>query len=140
VLLSAYVNILEALASVRGDRDFEEEVRWVRQQILTEPELKTVEKGGAVEPPTGGQLNWDVKVESMPVADVFSAQLHLEYRRQEPSGEKLRKFDETMVLLRPSWSEPVERGKIFEEAKQRIESSRRMVGTSAKSSEKTKRK
>ncbi len=128
VLTSSYLNIIEGLESVRGDREFEQEVRWVREQALLQADLKELEKGGETKTPAGATLVWTAQVEAAAVADLFTVDLHVEMTAER---EKKREYNERLTVLRPAWSEPVERGKLFEEAKRRIEEDRRRRGEAA---------
>jgi prepilin-type N-terminal cleavage/methylation domain-containing protein len=128
VLTTSYLNIIEGLAAVRIDREFEQEVRWVREQVLLQADLKELEKGGETRTPAGATLSWTSTVEPAAVADLFTVELAVEMTAEK---EKTREYRERLTLLRPSWSEPVERGKLFEDAKQRIEEDRRRRGVAA---------
>lgn len=125
VLTSAYLNILEGLESVKANRDFEQEVRWVREQVLLKADLEETLKGGEAQSPAATGLRWTVNVQPTAVADLFTLDLHVEM----VAGDKpALEYNERLSVLRPSWSEPVERGNLVEEAKQRIEEDRRRRG------------
>ncbi len=128
VLTSSYLNIIEGLAAVRTDHEFEQEVRWVREQVLLQADLKELEKGGEIKTPASASLFWTTRVAPAAVADLFTVELHVEMTTEKA---KKREYNERLTVLRPSWSEPVERGKLFEEAKQRIEEDRRRRGIAA---------
>ncbi len=124
-LAAAYLNIVEGLESVKTDREFEQEVRWAREQVLRQADLAEVEKGGEVRTPGGATVRWNAEVVPGAVADLFTVALRVEF---EGTDKKAREAHERLTVLRPSWSEPVERGKLFEAAKQRIEENRRRRG------------
>lgn len=128
VLTTSYLNIIEGMAAVRIDREFEQEVRWVREQVLLQADLKELEKGGEIKTPAGATLSWTSTAQPAAVADLFTVDLSVEMTAEK---EKKRTYHERLSVLRPSWSEPVERGKLFEEAKQRIEDDRRRRGVVA---------
>ncbi len=125
ILAATYLNILEGLESVKTDREFEQEVRWAREQVLRQSDLAEVEKGGEVRTPGGATVRWSAEVVPGAVADLFTVALRVEF---ESGEKKARETQERLTVLRPSWSEPVERGKLFEAAKQRIEEDRRRRG------------
>ena len=127
VLTSSYLNIIEGMAAVQTDREFEQEVRWVRDRVLLLADRAEVEQGGELTTPAAAKLSWDATVVPAPVADLFLVELHI---AMAADGEKesAREYRERLTVLRPGWSEPVERGKLFEEAKQRIEEDRRRRG------------
>lgn len=124
VLVASYLNIVEGLAAVRTDREFEQEVRWVREQVLLQADLEELGKGGATATPTQAKLSWTVSVEPAPVADLFTIDLQVAMEREK----ERRDHTERLTVLRPQWSEPVERGKLIDEARQRIEEDRRRRG------------
>lgn len=124
VLASAYLNIIEGLESVKTDREFEQETRWVRELVLREADRAETEKGGEARTAGGAAVRWTARIAPAAVADLFTVELHVELERDG----KRRVQDERLSVLRPSWSEPVERGKLFEAAKQRIEVDRRQRG------------
>lgn len=125
VLTSSYLNIIGGLESVKGDHDFEQEVRWVREQALLQADLKELEKGGEIKTPANATLRWTAKVTPAAVADLFAIELHAELAADKG---KAREYNERLTVLRPAWSEPVERAKLFEEAKRRIEEDRQRRG------------
>jgi len=129
VLAGAYVNILESMENVRTDRAFEQEVRWVRERILSEPDLKKVEEGGEAQTPDFGVAKWETVIEPTEVADLFSVTMHVQMEGGE--DQPLREVTETFMVLRPQWSEPVEKQKLRTEAKTRIEEDRRHRGVLA---------
>jgi prepilin-type N-terminal cleavage/methylation domain-containing protein len=128
VLVASYVNIIDGLESVKADREFEQEVRWVREQVLLQPDLDELEKGGEIKTPAAATLSWQAAVAPALVADLFTVDLHVEMTAEKA---KRHEYHERLTVLRPSWSEPVERAKLFEDAKQRIEEDRRRRGTAA---------
>ena len=130
VLTSSYLNIIEGMAAVQTDREFEQEVRWVRERVLLLADRAEVEKGGELATPAAAKLSWEATVVPAPVADLFHVELHVAMAAGTGNA-KTREYRERLTVLRPGWSEPVERGKLFEEAKQRIEEDRRRRGVVA---------
>lgn len=126
VLAGAYINVLEGVESVRTDRAFEQEVRWVREQILTEPDIAKVEEGGESVSPDFGTAVWEVRVEPTDLADLFRVEMRVEMGAVD--GKALREVTTHFLVLRPQWSETVEREKLRTEARSRIEGERRRQG------------
>lgn len=131
VLASSYLNIITSLEAVKTDRAFDQEVRWVRDQVFQEPDLKELEKGGELRTADGGAVRWQASVFPAAVADLFTVELHVEMTAEKSGKSTQREHTERLTVLRPSWSEPVERSKLFEEAKQRIEEDRQRRGVIA---------
>lgn len=125
VLTSSYLNIIEGMAAVRLDREFEQEVRWVREQVLSQVDLEELAKGGDVRTPSEATVTWTVTVQPAPMVDLFTVDLQVEMLGAK---QTLRRHHEQLTVLRPSWSEPTERGQLLEEAKKRIEEDRRRRG------------
>jgi len=123
MLAGAYVNVLDGMESVRTDRAFEQELRWIREKVLLEPALDKVEDGGEAPTPDFGLARWEVTVEPTTVADLFLVSLHVTMEGGE--DEPLREVSEQFMLLRPAWSEPVDRDKLRNESRSRIEEQRR---------------
>ena len=128
VLASSYLNIITSLEAVKTDRAFEQEVRWVREQALQEADRKELEKGGELTTPENGAVRWQAEVFPSVVPDLFSVELHVELAGEKAGKQETREHTERLTVLRPSWSDPVERGKLLEDAKQRIEEDRRRRG------------
>lgn len=126
VLAGAYVNVITGVESVRTDRAFEQEVRWVRDRVLSQVDMEKVEEGGEVESLDFGRVQWEVTVQPTALADVFSIEMRMQ---MDGAGEHpAREWTETFLVLRPQWSEPLEREKLRTEARERIEESRRRQG------------
>ncbi|MFT3829538.1 MAG: prepilin-type N-terminal cleavage/methylation domain-containing protein [Opitutaceae bacterium] len=125
VLTSSYLNLIEGLAAVRLDREFEQEVRWVREQVLVQTDQEELAKGGEMTSPAGAKISWSAQVQPAAMVDLFTIELQVE---MAVGKREARRHQERLVVLRPSWSEPTERGKLLEEAKKRIEEERRARG------------
>lgn len=126
VLAGAYVDIIEGVERVRADRAFEQEMRWVREQVLIETDLKKVEEGGESTTTDFGRARWDVEIEPTEIADLFRVSIHVVMEGTDDVAP--REATEQIMLLRPQWSEPVEREKLRTESRSRIEESRRRQG------------
>lgn len=125
MLASAYIGILQSLEAVKMDHALNEELRWLRERVLSEGDREALEKGGEVKTLDLGGVRWSVAIGPSNVADLFQVELNVELGDSEASR---RRKSETMFVLRPSWSEAVERGKIIEGVKTQIEAGRREKG------------
>lgn len=118
VLASAYINVLFGLESVRVDRVLEQEMAFVRSVVLTAPDLETLEEGGEL--PTGelGIAYWEAELEPTAIADLFIVRVTVSLEgTRETEGKSL---NERLVVLRPGWSEPVDRDKLRAESRERL--------------------
>ena len=91
-------------------------------------DLDDLKKGGELKTPAAKTLRWNVTVEPAPVADLFTIDLSVELDAGKGSA---RESHERLAVLRPAWSEPVDRAKLFEDLKRRIEDDRRNRGVVA---------
>ena len=134
VLAGAYVNVLDGIESVRTDRAFEQEMRWVREQVLSQSDLKELEKGGESATEDFGKIHWEVQVDPTDIADLFHVSVHV---MMDGTDEKAaRDGTQQFMVLRPLWSEPVDREKLRSESKERLEESRRDAGVLSKKGKK----
>ena len=123
VLAASYINVLFGLEAVRVDRVLEQEMAFVRSVILTAPDLETVEDGGEL--PTGamGYAYWEAELEPTLIADLFVVQVSVVL--QGTGDDEERSLTERLVVLRPDWSEPVDREELRADSMQRLEEARR---------------
>ena len=110
VLGAAYVNTLEAhrAAAQRAARGAP--LEFLREAVLNEPEREKIEAGGDLPLPDSRRLHWEATVEETAVPDLFRVELT---GRME--GGDLRapeEFAHTLLLLRPTWSDPQKREQI----------------------------
>ena len=111
-LAGAYIDVLNGLERVKVDQQLEQELAFVRTQVLLQPDLDEVELGGDVPTATHGLARWTTAVTpSERVADLFRVDLEIEL---EGDGEAIPSstFTQTLYLLRPDWSEPTDRDDI----------------------------
>jgi prepilin-type N-terminal cleavage/methylation domain-containing protein len=107
VLGAAYVNTLNAHHAVAVRAATGHEIDYLRDALLNEPERENVEKGGEVMLPDNRRLQWDAVVDEAPVPDLFKVTV-----RGRVSGSATveeSSFEETLMLLRPTWSDPAKR-------------------------------
>jgi len=119
VLGSAYLNILNSYtAAARGAR-LNEDFAFARQLVITEPDRTKLEQGGEFDNAQGRRVRWSVDIASTNEADLFNVAFTCEV--QDPSTPEPQKLTQNFMLLRPTWvTDQAERGKLKEEAKQRI--------------------
>lgn len=123
VLGAAYVNVLNSYRIIGEHGEFDQDLRVVRSHLLLEPDLEKAEEGGEVRLPGERVAQWHAEVEPAQVADLFHVLFACEIRA--PEREEPFSFEQRLTLLRPSWSDPIERDAILEESRQRLEQWRR---------------
>ena len=111
VLAAAYLNVIGGLASLNHRQQQEEDWKFVRTMVLSQPERQAVEAGGRLSLPDGRSLTWQGKVESTEVANLFRVTLTAD----APAFGSIREpwhREQSLVLLRPAWSDAGEREKL----------------------------
>jgi prepilin-type N-terminal cleavage/methylation domain-containing protein len=118
VLAVAYLNVLGGYQSVAKRQQSEEEWKLVRAIVLSEADREKVEAGGQLQLPDNSNVHWKATIEDTTVADLFAVTV-----RSEPeitSGNEARAREQRIFLLRPRWSDPVERNRLRAESQERL--------------------
>lgn len=118
VLAASYLNVLNSYAVVANANQTNEDVTFARAQLLAEPDRESLEEGGDFESTNGRRVKWNATIASTAINDLFTVTFICEIT--DPAKNKPEKVTETFTLLRPTWSDPAERAKLFEEARVRI--------------------
>lgn len=125
VLAASYVHVLNSLEAVKVDQALEQELAFVRSQVLLQPDLQEIEKGGEVPTPNYGTATWTATVTpSETVADLFRVELVVELEGDKADVAP-RKVTQSLQVLRPDWSEPVDRDKLRQKTRERLEEAKR---------------
>jgi prepilin-type N-terminal cleavage/methylation domain-containing protein len=122
VLGAAYVNTLNAHHAVAVRAATGHEIDYLRDALLNEPERENVEKGGQVNLPDNRRLQWDATIEEAVVPDLFKVTVHGKIFSNSPTSDD--SFDETIMLLRPTWSDPAKREQLRNDWAQRLTKTR----------------
>lgn len=118
VLGASYINVLNAYSRVNEAQRLDEEVAFARRELLTEADRDELEQGGEYETRDGRRVAWRVEIEPTEIADLFDVTFTCEFdRTAEAEPEQVV---QRFRLLRPSWSEEVERETLRREAAERI--------------------
>jgi prepilin-type N-terminal cleavage/methylation domain-containing protein len=119
VLGAAYLNILNSYQAVgRGTGDAED-VAFARQELLTQIDLTTAENGDEFDTPEGHHVQWSLDPSNPPlpspiVTDLFTVTFICEVSDTPTSTP--RKYTETFMLVRPTWSDATTRGEVKQAA------------------------
>jgi len=125
ILAAAYVNVLNALDSVKGDQAFEQAIVLVRSQILQEPDREVIEDGDELPTARFGQAHWRAVVTpSETIADLFRVDLEITFDGSEERPEP-RTVEQSLWVLRPDWSEPTERDALRARTRERLQELKR---------------
>ncbi len=121
-LTQAFVNILMSLDSIDNETSLQADLQFLRSHIILEPDLEKLEEGGEINTLGSGSAHWQAEVEPMPVSDLFRVILTIELL--EPQDSNPVTITEEILLLRPTWSDPVERSTILAENADRLQDER----------------
>lgn len=110
VLAAAYLNVLGAYQAVALRQQGEEEWKLVRSVVLSESDREKVEAGGRLQLPDLGSLQWTATIEPTAVADLFAVTVRAEPEFSREGENRAR--EQKILLLRPRWSDPLEREKL----------------------------
>jgi len=109
---------------MKDARELEQDLLWVRSQVLTEPSYEKLEEGGELTALTMGEVEWEVEVEMTEVLDLYLVNLTLEYEGNDDFGIEPGERNSQMYLLRPSWGGhadfATERNRLLEDKRDKI--------------------
>lgn len=118
VLAAAYLNVLGSYQAVAKRQQGEEEWKLVRATVLAETDRTKVEAGGHLPLPDNSNLHWTATIKETAIADLFAITVRAE-PEAAPAGES-RAREQTLMVLRPLWSEAGERDKLRAATLQRL--------------------
>ena len=118
VLGATYVNALNAYEAATRRNEYGEDLRFVRSAVLAEPDRDKVEEGGQLDLGGNKRARWQADVASTGTADLFAVTWTCEIT--DPVRPQPYRVTQTFMLLRPTWSDPVERSQLLEQAKEVI--------------------
>lgn len=122
VLSSTFVNALLARDRVQSNDIRNADIRAVRLQLLLTPNLEDAEDGSEIETLSNGEATWRAEIEPTNVIDLFRVELYIEFL--DPQEEQEASHQETLYLLRPTWSESSDRSDLLQEKKEDLLDSR----------------
>lgn len=118
VLAGAYVNVLNGYAIVARGNQANEDVVFARAQMLAEPDRKIIDQGGDFESTGGRRVKWTATIASTTINDLFNVTFVCEI--SDPARSEPERVTQTFTVLRPTWSDPAERGQLVIEVRSRI--------------------
>ena len=84
-------------------RELEQDLIWVRSQILRIADYEKFSEGGEIESLSMGDVSWETEVEMTDVLDLYKVVLRLEYEGNEDYEIEAGERESAMYLLRPTW-------------------------------------
>ena len=121
-LISTFVSALTARERSFNDDMLHADIRAVRMQLLLEPNREDAEDGGRYPTLNHGEANWRASIEPTEIVDLFRVELSIDFSKAPQGGPE--RLEETLYLLRPTWSEADERSQLLEDKRQELERSR----------------
>ncbi len=118
VLGLTYVNALSAYELAARHDEYAEDLRFVRAALLTEPDRDKAAAGGDLDLGDNKRAHWTADITPTATADLFTVVWRCEIA--DPARREPYRAAQTLLLLRPTWSDPVERSKLLDQAKERI--------------------
>jgi general secretion pathway protein I len=119
ILAGTYLNVLNSYDIVARSTVVDADLAYARSIVLTEPDVKKLEKGGEFATADGRNVRWSVEILPTTVADLFTVNFTCELG--ESGGGETRKATETFTVYRPTWSvDPAARSQLKQDAKNRI--------------------
>ena len=111
--------IHRALEQIESQDSREADIRFVRQTVLAIEQRKILEEGDEMNTLNSGVAMWEVEIEETTVPDLFKVILTIAFDGDSNSGEP--HIDELYIFRKGSdWSQPVDRGTLLEENRERI--------------------
>lgn len=123
VLYESAMNGLLTLKALQRETEQFDDLRFVRNQILQEPDLDKFEEGGEVETLDSGTVRWEAIVEPTETLHLFRVDLTIEFPAEKGSIEP-RIVQETLHVLRPTWSDPADATELLEDAREKVTNER----------------
>lgn len=118
VLGATYVNALNAYEAVSRRNAYDADLRFARSAVLTEADRDKAEEGGDLDLGGNKRAHWQADIAATETVDLFSVAWTCEIN--DPARREPYLVTQNFLLLRPTWSDPVERTKLLDKVKQRI--------------------
>lgn len=93
---------------MKDTREMEQDLLWVRSEVLSESSYETFTEGGDINSLSMGEVKWEVEVEMTDVLDLYKVFLSLEYDGNENYGVSAGTRSYQIYLLRPGWGKDSE--------------------------------
>jgi general secretion pathway protein I len=118
VLGGTYVNALNAYEMAARRNEYTEDLRFVRAALLTEPDRDKAAAGGDLDLGNEKRAHWTADIAPTGTVDLFAVTWRCDIT--DPARREPYRSTQALLLLRPTWSDPVERSKLLDQAKERI--------------------
>ena len=119
VLGSTYVNVLNSYEAVSRGNTRDEDVAFARAQLLAESDRAKVEAGAEFEATEGRRVRWTATLASTTLPDLFTVTFVCEISDNSKGGDS-QKTTQVFTVLRPTWSDAVEKSQLRQAVQDRI--------------------
>ncbi len=120
VLTNTFANTLTALRMMSIEADLQADVRFVRSIAIQVTDLDEFERGDSIETLDRGRADWSGEVEETAIPDLFRVRLRVAFPTS-PDRSGPTEHEEVIYLLRPTWSNPVDRSSLLADFKDQVE-------------------
>jgi hypothetical protein len=88
---------------MKDTRELEQDLIWVRSQVLQIADYEKFAEGGEIESLSMGVVSWESEVEMTEVLDLYKVTLRFEYEGNDDYGIEPGQRELAMYLLRSTW-------------------------------------
>lgn len=88
---------------MKDTREMEQDLIWVRSEVLSEPSYEKILEGGELTSLSMGEIKWEAEVEMTNVLDLYKVVLTIEYDGNDDYGVDPGVRESSMYLLRTGW-------------------------------------
>jgi hypothetical protein len=109
---------------MKDTREMEQDLLWIRGEILKISDYEKIKDGGDLTSLSLGEVRWETEIEMSQVLDVYIVSLILEYDGNDEIGIQSGERSSQMYLFRPSWGFhsdfSAERSRLLEDKREKI--------------------
>ena len=129
VLTFAFANAVNGLQRQKDNSQWENDLQFVRRQVLLAKNMEELEEGDEIETLSSGVITWEAtEIEMAEVIDLFRVTVEYEI---EDAPEGYEQHSEPLYLLRPAWSEgefAADRQELLQDKQEKIRMARQESG------------
>ena len=116
IIGSAFINALLSRERNNDNSYRDIAIQTARKQLLLEKIIDDAEDGGSVETLELGEVDWYAEIIPTDMVDLFEVNLFIEFF--DVKDDQSSNYNETLLLLRPTWSESDERSSLLQDKKE----------------------
>jgi prepilin-type N-terminal cleavage/methylation domain-containing protein len=122
MLVSGTFNVMRFLREFEDTRERDQDLQFVRSEVLSFADREKLEEGGEIETLSLGTVEWEMEdLESTDILDVYQVTLRFEWSQTDEmeSGDR----EVSAFVLRPTWSTnefQLDRQNLLEEKQRKI--------------------